>query len=507
MSDLSYQFVAGVHPVAPQTLKPNRFDLVTGEPIGRARAWEALPENDLPEETNHWRHAGRLTNEMLVEHLRDLQDRASDEYLGNPTVEGVIAKHVVDTAGESGPTLQVECEGWDDPDVARNYADEAESLWREVADAPTADGEDSFGEWIGSALIEDWLSGGTIDQIVYDEDVPHPIKTRLNPIEIRRLQTPPKLLGNRNTVLGITRNSLGRPVEYHILEEVDPLGWSQRFLPPVNASEVIHGFLKRRRGLVRGYPLLAGTLATAAAIRDLDQRIIDLVHTASMMSVFAYTTSDLLDPPTADELAQPIRFQRRGLTRLPNQLQLDSVQSHQPTPEYRALRRERTSDIGRPAAIPGLSVHMDASGHNYSSARFDDRGYWRAVARWQGHCARRRMNPYVRRVLAEAESKNLIPQRQGKVRLVWQWPKTDGIDPLKDALSRRQRMQNLSASPYQIAAEEGNDTSQIIRDIKRFHDELQTAGIPPEIITPILTNIYTGAADLLAVANTPDAGP
>jgi hypothetical protein len=173
-------------------------------------------------------------------------------------------------------------------------------------------------------------------------------------------------------------------------------------------------------------------------------------------------------------------------------MQLDSIQAHMPTPQYTDMRRERTGDIGRPAAMPGLTVHMDASGHNYSSARFDDRGYWRANARWQGFCARRRMNPYVHAVLREAETSGLLPPRQGEIRLNWQWPKSEGVDQQKEAMARRQRMQNFSASPIMVAAEEGADLERVIADNARFHDMLLSTGLDQQWVNAVMYTVFTG---------------
>ncbi len=505
MSDFAFHFDAGMHlscQANQKAINDTLRNLVTHEPIGDLRAWDVLPENDEYEEQQHWRHAGRLTNDLLVEHLRTLQDRSSDEYLGNPTVEGVIAKHVVDAVGSNGPTIQIECIDWPDEEYAKRWAEDAERLWREVADAPTADGEDSFAEWIGQSLIEDWLSGGTTDEIVQDLDVDHPIKTRLFPIDILRLQTPPEKAQDPDTLLGITRNRFGRPLRYHFTQQEDPTQFDFNFAPPVPASRVIHGFIKRRRTLVRGYPLMSGTLATAAAIRDLDQNIIDLVQTAAMLNVFAYTTSDLVDAPNKDDIEKtPIKLKRRGVTHVPAQYQLDSIQAHQPTPQYSEMRRERSGDIGRPAAMPGLSVHMDASGHNYSSARFDDRGYWRANERWQGFCGRMRIKPYVMQVLREGEDKQLLLPRQGSIRINLQWNKSDGVDPMKEGLARHQRMQNLSASPQMVAAEEGTDIERVIADIKRFYDMLTGSGLPDDLVVAMLSTIFTGQIGVLTEEN------
>lgn len=477
MSDLEFQYVAGVHPVAESNDEP-RAQL--------GRAWDAVEPDD-PTNQEYWRHAGRLTNELLVENLRVLQDRSSDEYLGNPIVEGVIAKHVVDVVGDDAPRLSVVAEwGEENEELAADYSNAFESLWKEVADEPTTDGEDSFGDWIGTALTEDWLSGGTTDRIVSDPDVSHPIRSRLQSIDILRRETPPERANDPNTLLGIRRTPLGRPVTYYFADNVDNLSYGAKF-DAVPAREIIHGFLKRRRGLVSGYPLLSGVLGASAELRQLDQSVVDAAFNAALMSVFAYTTSDLVDTPTTSELSEPIKFKRRGVTRLPAHYQLNTLQAQRQGLDT-GLRKEFASKIGRPAAMPGLSVNMDASGHNYSSARFDDRPYVRAVGKWRRHCERRRMNPYTSRVAREAELRGLIPPRLGPVRFVWQWQQSAGIDPVKDANAAKIRLGNFSTSPFKTASEEGNDFEQNVKEWAKAREiltkhglgDLVIAGLAPE---------------------------
>lgn len=479
IDDVSFQYVAGVHPVGRKPPEQTRRDLITGEPIGMARAWDGIQENDDETSRDYWRHAGRLTNDLLVEHLQTLQDRSSDEFLGNPIVEGVIARHVVDTVGDDAPALSVDCEDWEDEKAATAYATAVESIWREVADEPTTDGESSLADWIGTALAEDWLSGGTTDLLESDPDVKHPIKTRLQSIDIARLQTPPGEANNSNVLLGIERSRLGRPRRYFFADNPDGLSYGVNFTP-VAADRVVHGYLKRRRGLARGYPLLSGLLGLTSEIRQLDRSVIDVAMNAAMLGVFAYTTSEMAEAASEEELKKPLKFRRKGIPFIPSHWQLDAVQSHNPGPDLQ-MRRELTAQAGRPAAMPGLSVNMDASGHNYSSARFDDRGYVRSIGKWRNHCERRRLNPYAKRVILEAEFRGLVPMRLGPVKLSWQWRQTAGIDPLKDALAQAKRLENRTTSPIRTAAEEGNDFEKLAKEWRRAIDILQKYDLPLEL--------------------------
>ncbi len=192
-----------------------------------------------------------------------------------------------------------------------------------------------------------------------------------------------------------------------------------------------------------------------------------------------YSASDLVAEP--EKCPDTFKVNRRGVTRIPQGWTPQTIENNQPPPQYKEFRHERTRDVGRPAAMPQLAVQMDASGHNYSSARFDDRGYWRANDRIRRMMEIKRINPYTDRVLREGEALKLIRRRRGKIKLTWQWSQAESIDPEKDAKARAQRLKNMTTSPIRACREESVEFEQICKEFAEARDVLERYNLPLEL--------------------------
>jgi capsid protein len=104
-----------------------------------------------------------------------------------------------------------------------------------------------------------WDGGEFLSQIVNDPDAFGPIKTRLKPVQTRRLDTPPDRAADAEVTLGVKRNRLGRPLSYFIAE-YQTIGVFEVYtgkFTEVPASDVFHAFVMLEPGQVRGVPWLA----------------------------------------------------------------------------------------------------------------------------------------------------------------------------------------------------------------------------------------------------------
>jgi hypothetical protein len=71
--------------------------------------------------------------------------------------------------------------------------------------------------------------------------------------------------------------------------------------------------------------------------------------------------------------------------------------------EYIDYRSERQRDVGRPVGMPLMSVRLDSSKHNYSSARFDAQVYRRGVSKVRGWLKLRVLDRLVNIIAREAQ--------------------------------------------------------------------------------------------------------
>jgi len=457
-----------------------------------ARNWEAA---DTTEENKHqWLQAdGRSINEILVESLHDVIARATLEARRNPTVEGVIKSHACDVVGDEGPGLQMMTD-----DDAWNR--EAEAVWGEIAGQIDGSGQLSLGEWLRQDMYQSWISGDMICQIVDDKEAGTVVKTRVHPINPMRLRSP--YVGNTisGLMLGVERNNLNRPRGYHFVDEVrDEYGFVSWKSTRIPAQDILHFFESLEPGQVRGWPRIASCLQAVSDLREYDSAVLDAAKVQAMMAVIMSTTNPNAEP---DETPGDLRLKRQGITRAPVGWNLNSLQTSHPNANNSEFRKERSRDLGRPAGMPLMQIRLDSSGHNYSSARFDAQTYQKANRIIQGSLGRHRVYPVINLVLVEAMQKGILrPKLFSRNEVKFRWPQPPHVDPVKEAMAERIRMENRTLSPQDACSSYNLDFDKVAKDWALANKILQDNGMPP-----LLGGIPTDLADLAAFLNPPDPG-
>jgi hypothetical protein len=246
-----------------------------------------------------------------------------------------------------------------------------------------------------------WTDGEFLAQIVNDPDATTPVKLRLKPIAARRLATRPQDFASADVTLGVKRNALGRAVEYY-LKEFNLLGPFEvdtgRFIP-TPAADLFHGFLVLEAGQVRGAPWLATSLQPMSDLREFDAQVLDAARQATRWAVALYT-----DHPDAEylELNETAEVEPGQFQTLPPGYKPMGLNPPQPATNYVDYRAERQRDAGRGRGMPLMTVRLDSSKHNYSSARFDAQVYRRGIARLRAWLRRRLLVRLVNLIAREA---------------------------------------------------------------------------------------------------------
>ena len=461
-------------------------------PVTNQRHWDATV--DSADRAAQWCLAdGRHINAILVDKLDDVRNRSMYEHRVNPTVEGVIATHKNDVVGRDGPTLQIDSgdSSWDD---------EAESalknLWWQSADTT---GDMSFGDVLKDLIRSWWDQGDFLAQIVTDPDAVGPIKTRLHLIDSSRLRSPFGRIGDPRLLLGVERNRMGRAMAYHITEE----DWSQLGYgfgvhdysgktTRVRAADMIHMYQKVQAGQVRGFPWMASSLQTLEDLRGYDQAVLDAAKVAAMLAVVMHSSSDLIDPvekpdPSTRLKSGAINYANAGWTPM-------MLNPTQPANNHVEYRSERHRELGRGVGMPLMQIRLDSSGHNYSSARFDGQNYGRSNEMLQALLERRIVKPTVVMVLQEAMLVGqLRPRSLEGVMWTWNWDQRPHVDPVKEAMAERLRMENRTLSPQRACRSGGVDFETIAREWKRANEILEANGLPP-MLGPVPTDMAALAA-------------
>lgn len=435
-----------------------------------ARKWDAA---DTTEENQHqWLNAdGRSVNELLIDHYQTITYRSILEARRNPTVEGVIKSHACDVVGDEGPGLQVMTE--DD-----EWNRIAEAIWCEVAEKIDGSGTLSIGEWLRQDIYQSWVSGDMLCQIVDDPQAETTVKTRIHPINPGRLQSPHMGGVSGNLMLGIERSPLNRPLAYHIRDEVrNEYGYVSWDFKRIPARDMLHFFESLEPGQVRGWPRLASCLQAISDLREYDNAVLDAAKVQAMMAVLMFTSN-----PNAEPESDPddVLLKRMGITRIPVGWQAQAMQTSHPNAQNTDFRKERSRDLGRPSGMPLMQVRLDSSGHNYSSARFDAQTYQKANRIIQGSLGRHRVYPVVNLVLIEAMRKGILrPQLFSRKEIAFRWPQPPHVDPVKEAMAERIRMENRTLSPQDACSSYNLDFDKVVRSWKLANDLLEKNGMPP----------------------------
>ncbi|MGB0768411.1 MAG: phage portal protein, partial [Phycisphaeraceae bacterium] len=254
----------------------------------------------------------------------------------------------------------------------------------------------------------------------------------------------------------------------------------------IAADLVAHRFQRNEPGQVRGIPWLAPCLQVIADIRDGDNEILDAVRNAAEFAVFGEATGPDVDFVAVNESTD---LERRTLKMMAPGYSVKGVQANQPNTSYLDFRDERIREIGAPVQMPLLRVKHDASDHNYSSARFDDLGYWRGIGRTRHWISSRDLAPLLRKVEREARLSQISaglavprPKDFRSVQLMWHWPQPQRLDLNREwsGLGIQRALGALSFD--QMLDSTGTNRDQYLAQEKRSRAAFEKAGIPyPEM--------------------------
>jgi lambda family phage portal protein len=452
-----------------------------------ARNWDAADTTE--ENKDQWLRAdGRTINEILIDSRLDIIARSILEARRNPTVEGVIKSHACDVVGDEGPGLQMMTD-----DDAWNR--EAEAIWNEVAGQIDGSGQLSVGEWLRQDMYQSWVTGDMICQVVDDPQAETVVKTRIHPINPNRLRSPYHGTTIPNLMLGIQRNKLNRPLRYHFVDEVRDeygyVGWTTTAIP---ARDILHFFETLEPGQICGYPRLASCLQAVSDLREYDNAVLDAAKVQAMMAVVMSTMNPNVEP---EDSPADLRLKRMGIMKAPPGWNLNSLQTSHPNAQNSEFRKERSRDLGRPAGMPLMQIRLDSSGHNYSSARFDAQTYQKANRIIQGSLGRHRVFPVVQLVLIEAMQKGILrPKLFSRSQVKFRWPQPPHVDPVKEAMAERIRMENRTLSPQDACSSYNLDFDKVVKDWALANKILEENGLPP-----LLGGIPTNLVELAAFLN------
>jgi lambda family phage portal protein len=419
------------------------------------RRWDAAKTDRLNEA--HYNGAnGQHINTDIATLGQTVQNRASRELSLNAIFQGIVRTHVVDVVGPHGPQLQVLSDSQD-------YNDDLEGVFEDWAIDCDAAGMMALPDMISLWVLQLWPYGEYLVQKITDPAVDTPIRMRLNNINPPRLNDPLGVQVNPDISLGVKRNKYGRAETYFVAPPDDR--YIVRFgeYDEVPARDMIHWFVPEQANQARGVPWIAAALQTLADLHEIDRDIMDAIRQAANFGVVLWT-----DHPDSEYISvnESTTLERGTMKTAPPGWTPEQVTPQQPGQNVTAYINERKREAGASANMPLLKINRDASGHNYSSARFDDTGYWRGNDWLRAGFERNPLRRTVLDVEREARLAKLISgTRPKRVRFAWRWAPGPHIDQEKEAKAEQIALETEAATLKDIVIGRGKDWEQHQKDL------------------------------------------
>lgn len=452
----------------------------------KARMFEAAKTTRVNQK--HWAGALQMDAESAIgPDVLALRNRSRYEFYNNGYARGIAKTWRSDSLGYEGPALKVRSIALGakrdaDGVLAENedFNDALEWGWYDWCEVCDLSGQQEFPDLFGARLEELWHAGEFFLQLRSDGDAPGPVKLRLFAIEPERVATPAAMIGRDDVHDGIRVDANGKPIEYYVLKRHPG---STRPSPAtgecetVLAKDMIHVYVRERAGQFRGYPWLGPTLEVWAQLRDYIGDTLLAARVAAMFSGFVYTDHQTLDLDDLEGELPIFDMEPGTLTTLPMGWKFAQSKPEHPATTFREFKREQLSEAGRPEGVPYLKIAADAAGHNYSSARFDDQGYWSRVGSVQGWLSRVLLKRLLRLIASELRLENRLPE-VARWWPTWVWPAPRHVDPGKEADGARGRLAILSSTHERECMANGLDPDEVLTSAARTRRRCRQLGLP-----------------------------
>lgn len=436
----------------------------------------------------HWTKAVTLDAESGIGPSRlDLRNRSRYEFYNGGYARGIVKTWRADALGYEGPALKVrsiKLGAGRDEDGAypedEEFNDALEWGWYDWCEVCDLAGQQEFADLFGARVEELWTAGEFFIQLCYDPAARSPVKLRLLVIEPDRVGTPYSMVGAPDVHDGIKTDANGKPLEYYVLKRHPGsllAAAATGEYETIPARDMIHVYVKERAGQVRGYPWLGPTLEVWAQLRDYVGDTMLAARVAAMFSGFIFTDHPTLE---LDDLAGelPIFDMEPGtLTTLPAGWKFAQSTPSHPATTFREFKREQLAEAGRPEGVPYLKIAADAAGHNYSSARFDDQGYWSQQGSKQGWLSRVCLKRLLRRVADELRLAAML-REVARWWPAWVWPAPRHVDPGKEADGARGRLAIITSTHDRECMANGLDPDEVLASAARTRRRCLKLGLP-----------------------------
>jgi capsid protein len=287
-----------------------------------------------------------------------------------------------------------------------------------------------------------------------------PVKLDLVGTECEQVTTHQLPWGEVNHIDGIKFDEFGNPLSYDVLRYHPGGEWSYLASQSeeVPAKFVLHWFREDRPGQHRAVPELSPTLGLFAPNRRFREATVAAAETAADFAAVMRTNASPSEEPDAVRPFTSVPIEKRTLTALPFQWEMQQLRAEHPNATYDTFVRSQICEESRPLNMPYNIAACDSSGYSFSGGRLDHLTYFVSVDVEQADCEDMVLDPLFELWWAEAIlTYGWVGDAEFPPTHEWVWPARPQIDDLKTANAREVGLGTGSVAPSDILTEDGRD--------------------------------------------------
>lgn len=443
--------------------------------------------------TAGWMAENNAIDSDLKSDLDRLRQRARDLAKNNDYVRQYLQMVQRNVVGPSGISFQATVT--DPSGAADKLANDAiESGWQAWGANPEVTGRHTLIESLRLAI-----KSAARDGEILIRHVRGPVNRfgyAFQLLDIRRLDTAYNVdNAGLRVVMGVELDTWGKPQAYHLRGSNEGSAINNRQRIP--ASEIIHAFVPEEAEQTRGFPWLHAVIHSLHDLGEYNRSA--LLAARKGADTLGFFVSPNGEPPmmdAVDEAGQPIAVSVPGsYDTLPEGYDFRPYDSQYPSATYgdfvKAILRRIATGLG----VSYNVLANDLEGVNFSSIRagvLEERDQWMATQRWFIDSV---LEPIFAEWISAALLNGALTMPNGSALPLakadkfashqfrgrrWQW-----VDPLKDIEAARLAIQTGVSSPQRIAAQMGVDVEDIIDELARFEDYVQSASVSSVAISAL----------------------
>jgi capsid protein len=424
--------------------------------------------------TVHWAAADSLSPDSAATRGRrqTIRNRARYEVANNCYARGILltlANHTIGT----GPRLQ----------LLGPYAEanrKTERLFREWAAATR------LAQKLRTARIARGQDGEVLGLLTTNEELKSPVKLDLTLAECDRLHDPDQLFDEPNNIDGVFLDDAGNPIRYRVLDQHPGNSLVTLFdkYTDWKADQVLHFFREDRPEQHRGLSEIMPALELFAILRRLTLATVQAAEIAADFAIVIQSQGQAFDPDSESFATMDTVELTRGMgTVMPEGWEAKQIAAEHPNDRYGEFKRELINEIARCLNIPYNVAACNSADYNYASGRLDHQTYFTSI-RVDRSETDLHLDKLLDAWIEEAvRVESFLPQEMRMANTDWThqwfWDGQEHVDPVKNAMAQKIRLQNRTTTLAQEYAKDGLDWELQLEQSAKEEKKAESLGIDP----------------------------